>query len=644
MSKEMITDRIGEEYKDWSYGDCIFISSPTGSGKTYFILNILLPFFSTKNQKILYLVNRRILKDQVEEKILNMPSEYEKAIRVETYQNIERRICYGECNENRACKYYGFEKVKEYEEYDCVVCDECHYFLVDSNYNTNTALSFRFVQEKYINKMRIFISATIADIQSYIQQDNIKRLNRYTFHYCLSPNPEYGSIYVSPRVYTLPSNYKYIKPTIISNSSEIAGIINEEKGKWLVFVDSIDLGKKLEKELNEKFDKQKLEEVEKELSAEPKSGEGQEADVKRRAKSIIETVQEDGKRVIMLSSDYRQYGESEDEVKKIKKEQKQAAQILISTSVMDNGISLEDIELRNIILLADTEVEFIQMLGRKREDEQELSLYIYKLTKEHFIRRKKYVEEALKIARDYKRNIEQYLNSYPIDKIGFFYSKIDWDKYEKLEGEIIKKQHVKLMRSIADNKFGYRYAFSVLNVYAGTLYLNYLAAQNLENLNLYYQRIIDRFDKEGEDAFVREQLGWLGKSGEADDIIKMSKMRRQQKALNRFVERISTDKMDWMESEVYKVFMNKMSDDLRCILTLAIGKVGEKEEVDVGDNKTTTYSTVEGAIKRTSSHVTEVHLRFMNKYCGFPFKLESRKSEEKRTQYRFVYLGESEES
>lgn len=33
-----IADSIGTEYKKWRAGDTIFISSPTGSGKTTFVL------------------------------------------------------------------------------------------------------------------------------------------------------------------------------------------------------------------------------------------------------------------------------------------------------------------------------------------------------------------------------------------------------------------------------------------------------------------------------------------------------------------------------------------------------------------------------------------------------------------------------
>ena len=89
-----VSERIGEEYKvrgnlvAWFY--CI---TPTGSGKTQFILKTLLPYFSKENKKILYLVNGRIpTKAQMEEDISN-PDEQRSNIVVELYQSIENKFC-----------------------------------------------------------------------------------------------------------------------------------------------------------------------------------------------------------------------------------------------------------------------------------------------------------------------------------------------------------------------------------------------------------------------------------------------------------------------------------------------------------------------------------------------------------------------
>ena len=159
---EKVADLIGDEYEKWGARErvpfdneetawienekCIFISSPTGSGKTYFILKVLLPYVLKKRQKLLYLVNRKILKGQIESELFSSLSYEEKdkirdGIKIETYQTIEFELYKREDDkeEERRPKY----TLKEYSDYQYVVCDECHYFLADSNFNMNTIFSFR---------------------------------------------------------------------------------------------------------------------------------------------------------------------------------------------------------------------------------------------------------------------------------------------------------------------------------------------------------------------------------------------------------------------------------------------------------------------------------------------------------------------
>lgn len=65
IEKRFVSDEIGEKYKEWKNRNIIFITSPTGSGKSYFILHIFLKWAIKNNMRILYLVNRRILKMQL---------------------------------------------------------------------------------------------------------------------------------------------------------------------------------------------------------------------------------------------------------------------------------------------------------------------------------------------------------------------------------------------------------------------------------------------------------------------------------------------------------------------------------------------------------------------------------------------------
>lgn len=53
-----ITDEIGDSYKDWERACSIIISAPTGSGKTYFILNKLLKLVCEKNSNMILYTNR----------------------------------------------------------------------------------------------------------------------------------------------------------------------------------------------------------------------------------------------------------------------------------------------------------------------------------------------------------------------------------------------------------------------------------------------------------------------------------------------------------------------------------------------------------------------------------------------------------
>lgn len=102
-----VTDIIGEEYKDqwdrlneydgdgqyqYGGGNCIFISAPTGSGKTYFILQIWFKYLAGKQKKMLYVVNRTILKEDIKKKISKTYFDEARFSDVKLYQEIESEL------------------------------------------------------------------------------------------------------------------------------------------------------------------------------------------------------------------------------------------------------------------------------------------------------------------------------------------------------------------------------------------------------------------------------------------------------------------------------------------------------------------------------------------------------------------------
>ena len=72
-NRTFLSDVIGEDYKNWPQGSAIMIKAPTGCGKSYFILHKLLSEYARPSivnsigipRRILYMVNRKILKEQL---------------------------------------------------------------------------------------------------------------------------------------------------------------------------------------------------------------------------------------------------------------------------------------------------------------------------------------------------------------------------------------------------------------------------------------------------------------------------------------------------------------------------------------------------------------------------------------------------
>jgi len=617
-----------------------------------------LPYVSSKGKKLLYLVNRKILKEQIENEFKDMLYEERHSIKdkikIETYQAIELEICKMKRNgEEESASMHVLDK---YKDYDYIVCDECHYFLADSNFNTNTIFSFRFVQEQFTNenKIRIFMSATINDIKSVIIKDNERRIKwniprgstenciltaemqKYesTYHYGIIYNNQEKIMYRNAisnimkagntqYEYTLKRDYSYININILADREQIADIIKEEGGKWFIFVDSIEFGNELKKKLEK----------------------------------------ETRYTVVMIKAEYRDDEKAIEVVDEIvEKGTIGKADIIISTSVMDNGINLKDEKLNHFVLLADTEVEFIQMLGRKRRDDRLLELYIIGQDRNHFEKRKRWVEKRLQIAEEYLdclSELEEQVERSLFDENAESYC---WRKWTNLEEEVkedkewvekysennynailafleekrnkkkeqeqklIEEQHIKIMGRIFDKKINYDYAKNIYNVYKGKLYLNLLSFQNLENLNLYYKGIIEKFDSVGEDAFLKEQLGWLGKQGdEADKFIERAKKTEEERAREAVIGAITKLIEDSEQNEQNKEFKQplekkaaiefKKSIKDELIILLKNGKIPEDN-----DRKKCLDS-----IKKNDRPISEDVMEYLRKNCNLPFMVKEEK-------------------
>lgn len=597
-----VTDTIGEEYQKWKPNDKIFISSSTGTGKTYFILNVLLPYAYQTEKQILYLVNRRILKQQLERELSEKQPEMRYHIKIELYQTIEKRMSDIRYNsQNRSQQAMGYRSVLlEYENFDYVICDECHYFLADSNYNTNTGLSFRWIQDvfSFSHKIRIFLSATMHDIKKYIISDDEKRLFQstpcYGFHW-KNTIEVYGANKGKEWNYETPCDYDFLDIHIINKEDEISDLVMNGNGKWLIFVDSIHLGKELQETLRNKW---------------KHSDDG--AD----------------KKVIMLSSDYAEESESAQEVYSIQKNNQQSAKVLISTSVMDNGISLTDTQLRNVILIADTEVEFIQMLGRKRKDGKRVNLYIYRQNKVHFSNRLSKIMKMREVAEKYWRDAKKYVET-PVKECLKLGGEVNWYHLQSLEWRFIEGKHKQIMQDIANKQIDITDVNGVFNVYDGRYYLNRLSMRQIEILIQYYYKILDSFDYDGEDAFLKEQLRWLGKSEEEiGDIIAQSKVSREEKSRQEILEKFEEIQDTEMDKAKAIAFKKEVRDNLLVLVQGIDESNAEKEKVTE-------------SLKKNDRPISKENMEFLRKYCNLPYEMVVEKASGSSGKKEAMYVVRS---
>lgn len=499
--KKYIEDEIEEKYQKWQQGDIIFITGSTGSGKSHFILHILLEWVIKQRGKILYLVNRKILKEQIENELYTivtkeMNSKFEWSIqplynyiKVETYQSVEKGLLSKD----------PFKTIGMIRQCNYVVCDEAHYFYMDSNFNTNTELSYDCIRKEFNSKIQIYMSATIGKVEKLIRTRKTsflpytKDMQTLQLELLELQNKRYHS-------YGIVKNYDYIRLFAFEDLEELKTIILNEIGikeKWLIFVDNIDAGENFRRKLIENENNKRVEN-----------------------RGVFTEEQ-----VVFIDANYNKDEIAKATVQDISESYRAEAKVLISTAVMDNGISLHDEKLRNIVILADTEETFIQMLGRKRDDNEKINLYVCKRDISHFSRRVQQTERVLNCYNQYanklgimyvrylgqrgKMTVTPYTDlvyrdacDIPTSEGGFFnyHTCINYDFILKNQQEIVCEL---LSDHIASQNIK-KFCYSVNGIIA----VNSFAIARCRDLLCFYNEMIQELEKD-KDAFIKKQAEWL---------------------------------------------------------------------------------------------------------------------------------------
>lgn len=543
--RKTVTEGIGEDYKieldynkqikedsenRWEPLQPVFISAQTGQGKNYFIEKTLIPYVRELNlehqteQKILILSNRRALKAQIKKRL---DGNYDSDKEDEIYFYNE----YADVMTYQSLLFYE-EKLKKKQQYAksryiYVVCDEAHFFTSDAMFNPHTHKILQTIIRLFQDAIRVYMSATPYECLEYI----IKCENDYLSNYLNWNKPQHkwkGKMMV---LYHFKRDYSYLDVKTYSSINELyEGIIesvNKRNEKWLIFIDDKRKGARVKK---------RLEELAKDM----------------KCPLVIENDKKKVEKVYVVDANSK----TESTFQKIVKSEKlnKDTYVLISTSVLDNGMNLTGI--KNIVVSDMAKTKCLQMVGRARVEGEgdRKNLYIKRFSDDEVEKRKTDLKNQQDAYGEYKKAYKDEQPKRCSETYTFFEkyyngSKGDWKNAKRWFGRTIETE----------------------------LYFNKIAESLLDGLCTYYQSIADEMadekTKEGKvqdskcishmgQKYLEYQLSWFGKKYCEDNDITFADKEKAKKEFIAFLETYSTDNRQIAkdEKEMFRMQFTKLYD------------------------------------------------------------------------------------
>ena len=476
-------------YKMWKGYESIFISAPTGTGKTTFVLQTLLPEAKKEGKEVLFLSNRFLLKEQIKKKVVKLQKlegQNEKwfeqveefdGITVMTYQKLQLLWKGG---------YIGVPDVQR--RYKYVIYDEAHYLLTDSSFNPEILYLLEFLRA--YKGISVFMSATMQGIPEFIKalkypEKMVPRsLQRITDNLSIEEFSLWTTYTngVKFRIweYTFQQRQSGYQFFYYCDLEEILPIINQDdQEKWLIFL-------------------------------------GNKTEIGSFSKKIIRSTE-------FITTESKLDLKKSQLIDSIRDKEKFDCQVLLSTSVLDNGVNIRDRKLKNLDIETNSETEFLQMLGRKRKEKDE-SVNVYIPCKG-----KKYFSALLK------------LNLNPAF-------------------ELLQLSQADLMEKMLKEEATYRNVRRFFTSRDGELCKNPLAEQQLKGQIAFCERMIDGLNTDPW-FYVKEQLSWVGLENTfalENSLSERKKGNGLEQAKKFFTENVDQD----MNKAQQKVFCEKLTQIL----------------------------------------------------------------------------------
>lgn len=347
-----LSDVIGEDYKNWQPGDDIWLNTTCGSGKTTFVMNTLKHHID-QDYKVLYLTNRKPLMNQVKisaakklgNKVKDMPPEFldciddlDKKIYFANYQGLVNSYKYGD-----KYKPEVFENQKV-----LLICDEVHWFTSDCLFSEGPDVVLDKLLRQFSSAITLYMTSTDWDIYNIIGR-RLAKIHQDRFNpgaTGMVPTP-YGwqSTTLRPEhpcEFTFKACYvsngfdrSKVKAYSFKSYGDIAEQIKKTPAseKWLIYADTKEHGRYLE--------------------------------------SIIADS-------VFIFSEDRQNKLTDDgksEKENVVSEELFKHRVLIATSILDCGTSINDKEVKHVVINSIDPVITVQFVGRIRRSGSPLNIY-----------------------------------------------------------------------------------------------------------------------------------------------------------------------------------------------------------------------------------------------------------------------------
>lgn len=343
--KTYLTDAIGNEFTEWGPRK-IFISAPTGMGKTTFIVETLLPWLQywekrhsrcsgLPQRKMLILCNRTLLRQQYLNDVIQKFDTYldlVESVEVRTYQDL-------------ACELRKNGKLS-LGEYSTICCDECHYFYADSDFNGfGTYMLLQALIMEGIRHQMIFMSATMELVEDKIKHIISTCYGKQYFHnknraeresedyddYWLEQDILYPEACREFKDYHLNylAEYDRFHCICVPDEETLCDSLAVAEGKSIIFIDNKKAAERM-------------------------------ADRMMRVGGVPRD------QIKMFNAQNLDEDINNQVIEQMVICHKLLPKILITTSVLDNGVSIQDPDVENVAIITESKISFIQMLGRIR--------------------------------------------------------------------------------------------------------------------------------------------------------------------------------------------------------------------------------------------------------------------------------------